>query len=401
MATITPQGITGTTLLQYLQRIQDGYLNIDPDWNINPESPDGQQIAIWSEQLAMLDEAAQYAYMSRDPKTATGQALWDIGTYAGISPRLGTFSTANVVIQGVNGAVVPQGSQVRHNLNGTLWQTTRDATIEGQETEVPVVALQRGALEAGPNTLTIIATPALGWQRVTNPVGAFVGNNNESDELFRERRNLSVALPGANQVDNILAAVYNVDGVQRGIVYENQEDVTDSRGLGPHSIAIFVQGGDEDAVADAIAPRKNPGCGMNSGSGFPNRILRATTTPLGNPVAITYFRPELIPVYVDVTVVSDSLSEANASDIAQAIVDFSISGYMGGGTQFTRRGFNIGETVSAGRLYTPVNAYLSGRGYVDILTVGTTEAAGDQIVSTEFNELPVFSVENINVRVNP
>src|SRR5690554_3153565 len=103
MAQITTTGVTGTTLLEYQELVQEQYLEIDANWNITPESPDGQQIGIWSEQLALLDEQVQYAYMSRDPATAVGQALDDIATYAGLERQDATFSTATVILSGING----------------------------------------------------------------------------------------------------------------------------------------------------------------------------------------------------------------------------------------------------------------------------------------------------------
>jgi hypothetical protein len=47
---------------------------------------------------------------------------------------------------------------------------------------------------------------------VTNTQGASLGKAEESDNAFRVRRNYSVALPGNNQIDNIKAALDNVNG---------------------------------------------------------------------------------------------------------------------------------------------------------------------------------------------
>lgn len=396
MAEITVDGVTGKTLSQYRDEIAADYLEIDPNWNVLPESPDGHAIAIWAETLANLDEQVQYAYMSRDPATATGQALNDIATYAGLERKPATFSTATVVITGTDSTVIPAGNRVRNASTGTTWALDEEVTISGT-TQANVTATEAGSLTAAIGTLTEIVDPVAGWQSVTNDQVAAQGLDQESDSAFRLRRNQSVSLPGSNQVDNIFSAVSNVDGVVQARVYENPESTVDSNGLNDHSIAVFVQGGDVDEVRDAIAAKKNPGCGMNRDNGIPNEITANTTTPLGNPLSITYFRPELVTIFVAVTINTTELSESSKDEIKQAIVDFSLEGLTGQGDGFTRRGFQIGERVSAGRLYTPVNSIVADQGFVESLFVGTSASPSGTSVATAFNQLAVFDVANIEV----
>ena len=401
MAEITVNGVTGTTLLEYEDLVQAGYLSIDANWNITPESPDGQQIAIWSESLALLDEQVQYAYMSRDPSTAVGQALNDIADYAGIERQDATFSTSVVELTGVNGTLVPAGSRVRNSETGTLWALDSAASISGT-TSVNVTATTAGALTASIGTLTEIADPVAGWQSVTNATPALQGQDEESDNAFRLRRNQSVSLPGANQVDNIFCVVANVDGVVQARVYENSTSssavsTANPNGLDSHSIAIFVQGGGVADIQSAIATKKNPGCSMNRDFGIPNENTATTTTPLGNPLSITFFRPDLITIFVNIEIETSQLSELEKAEIADAVVDFSLNGLTGLGDGFTRRGFQIGERIGAGRLYTPVNEIVADRGITNSITVGTTASPTGTSVLIAYNELAVFDTANIVV----
>lgn len=403
MAEITAEGVTGTTLLEYQAEIQARYEAIDPDWNIEPESPDGQAISIWSETLANLDEQVQFAYMARDPATATGQALNDIAAYAGLDRQDATFSTATVTITGVDGTIIPAGSRVRNSVTGTTWALDAEVTISGSTT-ANVTATEAGSLTAAIGTLTEIADPVAGWQSVTNEEAAAQGRDTESDTRFRLRRNQSVSLPGSNQVDNIYSAVANIDGVVQARVYENPRNVP-ADSLTSNSIAVFVQGGDVSDVRKAIAAKKNPGCNMNDAlsrgdeslSPLANEITASTTTPLGNPLSITYFIPELVSIYAVVTINTSELSEDAKADLKQAVVDFSLEGFTGQGDGFTRRGFQIGERVSAGRLYTPVNNIVADQGFAESITVGTSASPTGNSVSIDFNQLAVFDVANIEV----
>src|SRR5690625_3510044 len=107
MATINEHGATAITLAEYMERLRAAYLAIDPDWNIEPESPDGQKLAIDAELLANLDEAVIHAYHSVDPNSAVGQQLDRIAQFAAITRQAATPSTAIVTFQGVEGAQIP------------------------------------------------------------------------------------------------------------------------------------------------------------------------------------------------------------------------------------------------------------------------------------------------------
>src|SRR5260364_341470 len=51
------------------------------------------------------------------------------------------------------------------------------------------------------------------------------------------------------------------EGVRRYSAYENDTDTTDGNGLPSHSIALVVEGGDAERIAQAIAAKKTPGAG--------------------------------------------------------------------------------------------------------------------------------------------
>lgn len=310
MAQIDDNGVTSTTLQEYKTQIETGYLDIDPDWNIEPESPDGSQIAIWSEVLANLDEKVVYTYQSLDPLTAVGQSLDRIASISGIQRQSG-----------------------------------------------------------------------------------------ESDAVFRVRRNNSVAQPGSNQIDSIYADIANVSGVENTRIYENYESTTDSNGLNPHSIAILVKGGDDDDIASSIANNKSPGCGLNAGNSFDNKVQVYTQTTDGNPFTATFYRPVETDIFVEVNLVDYT---GDISLIQQAIVDYANAALFDSSeTGFDKTGFDIGELIVAGKLYTPTNNILSGNGYVSSIYVGTDMYdVTYNIIDVGFNGLGIFDIANITINVS-
>ncbi|MFP2164545.1 baseplate J/gp47 family protein [Enterobacter ludwigii] len=398
MAEITKHGATGTTLQEYKGMVTEKYLGIDPAWNTDPESPDGLAIAVWCELLANLDEEVIHAYHAADPNAAQGQQLDRIAAFAGLQRQPESFSTDVVEFEGDGLIEIPAGVTVRHRISGTLWATDA-SVITGTDgkASVSVTCTTPGPEGANPGTLTIIASPVPRIRTVTNRQGASLGKAEESDNAFRVRRNYSVALPGNNQIDNMKAALDNVTGVKQTLVHENVENETDEHGVYGHSMAVFIDGGETDDIVLAMATHKNPGCGLNRYNTFPNKISVDTFTPKGQPVNITFFRPEYVAIWVQVDIKTRALGEDDKAKIKAAIVDYTLVGFDET-TGFAKQGFRIGEALAAGRLYTPANYFVGGEDYVSNISVGT--AAGEvnrSVIPVRFNQLGVFSMENITI----
>ncbi|KGA38981.1 phage baseplate protein, partial [Pectobacterium odoriferum] len=350
MAEITKDGVSGQTLNSYLAVMRQRYLDIDDGWNINPESPDGLVIAAWCEMLANLDEAVISAYHSADPNSAIGQQLDRIAAFAGITRRDSTFSTVTVTFTGTPLVEIPAGTLVRNRITGTLWAT--DSTVEtssGGTATANVTCTTAGSQAGNSNNLSIIATPIGGITAVHNANPASLGRDEESDNAFRVRRNESVAFPGNNQLDNIYAALVNLEGMKQVRIYENTESAPDENGVEGHSLAIVIDGGEPADIVETIAKRKNPGCGLNRyNNSIPNKISTDTVTPGGNPFNATFFRPEFIPIFVRVSISSDRRFDDD--EIKRSIVEYSNIGFEQT-AGFAKTGFRIGEDVGAGRLF--------------------------------------------------
>ncbi len=402
MATITTTGITGTTLLEYKELLDDSLLSIDSGWNINPESPDGQKNASDAEALATLDEQIIDTYASIDPNTAVGAALDRISYISGLERQDATYSTALVTFAGVNGTLIPAGTQVRNKTTSTLWATQTTATIASGTASVTVAAVEAGAKSASIGDLSIIATPIGGAQTVTNAAPAILGSDEESDAVYRVRRNLSVANPGDNQVDSLFAQIANVAGVTKLKIYENFESATDANGVLDHSMVILVAGGEPEDIASQIA-KKSPGCGLNSTEDFGDeKLVIETTTPIyGSPFTATFFRPTSVPIYVKITAVGN-ISETSIAAIKENVVKYANATLFSDTNDgFDRTGFDIGEVVAAGKLFSPANQVIADKGYAVSITIGTD--SGDVTYNTvdpSFDGVGVFDEDNIEVIVS-
>jgi hypothetical protein len=207
----------------------------------------------------------------------------------------------------------------------------------------------------------------------------------ETDAALRRRQTQSVANPSQTVVLGITGAIENILGVSRVMIYENPHSTSDINGLPPYSMAIVVQGGDIQAVADAIALRKTPGSptyGTTSVMVFDSR---------GVPSVINFFELTLVPISVAITITALPGFTANIEAALAAQVIAFLSTLPIGYNSF------ISKLIAACQLPEP-----DGLTY-DVITVtqsrgGAALAATDVVIS--YIEACVADSTTIAVTVN-
>lgn len=190
-------------------------------------------------------------YNSFSPTTAKAAALSSNVKINGITRKVATNSTADLLLTGTAGTTITNGSA--RDKNGIIWNFPASVAI-GVDGTVLVTATcaNSGSVAAMAGTITTINTPTRGWVSVTNPAAATVGTPAETDAELRIRQSQSVALPSITPFEALDGAVSNVTGVTRHKLYENDTGSEDGNGLPPHSVAVIVDGGDVTDIAQAI-----------------------------------------------------------------------------------------------------------------------------------------------------
>jgi len=322
------------TVLQYLT---EEYRTIyGADTYLEADSQDGQWIAIQA--LAIFDtiQVAAAVYSSFSPLSAQADALSRNVKINGIRRRVATHSTADLLIIGVSGTQITSG-QAEDTL-GQKWDLPTSVTIPpGGSVTVTATAVEIGSISASANSIIKIATPTLGWQSVTNMVAATTGDPVETDAELRRRQSSSTALPSLSVLDGTIGAVASVPGVSRFRGYENDTSLIDANGIPPHSIAIVAEGGDQQAIGDAIAVKKTPGTGTYGTTAV------TTVDQYGIPNLINFFRPTPATIGVEVTIQSlAGYTSGFASLIKDAVSE-------------TIKSLEIGDDILITKLYVPAN----------------------------------------------
>ncbi|EII7863935.1 baseplate J/gp47 family protein [Salmonella enterica] len=386
-ATVTAQGISApdyqtilNTLTSYFRQIygSDAYLE--------PDSKDGQMVALWALSVHDANNTAIAVYNSFSPTTAQTAALSSNVKINGIMRKIATNSTADLLLTGTAGTTITNGSA--RDKNGIIWNFPASVTI-GVDGTVLVTAIcsNSGAVAALAGTITTINTPTRGWTSVTNPAAATVGAPAETDAELRIRQGQSVAIPSITPFEGVDGAIANIAGVTRHKLYENDTGKTDGNGLPPHSISAIVDGGDVTEIARTI--RGNKGQGVRTWG------KTSVTVPdkYGNPHIISFSRPTDVPVYgkITLTVFAGYTSQIGVQ-IQQAVADY-INRLM------------IGDQVLLSRIYSPANLGVVSGGnarYYDIqeLLIGKSpEAVAAANINIAYDESASCKPENIIITV--
>jgi len=225
-ATVTAQGISAPDYQTIVDKLSEYFRQIyGNDAYLDPDSKDGQMLAIYALGIHDANNTSIAVYNSFSPSTGNGRALSSNVKINGITRKLATNSTADVVIEGDVGTQITAGS-VR-DANGTIWNLPASVIIpQSQSITVTAICSVSGPMVALPGTINRIATPTRGWRMVNNPTAATPGESGEDDVQLRERQTRSTALPSQTTMEGIDGALLDVSGVTRMRSYENDTEVT-------------------------------------------------------------------------------------------------------------------------------------------------------------------------------
>lgn len=356
---------------------------------LDPSSPDAQFNGLMSDQLAAIWELGLALYSGLDPRTAGGVMLERVSAIAGILRQQAVPSTATVQLFGTVGTVIPAGTiYSAPSIPNVKFIMDAEVVLDSLGYALgEVTSDTEGAILVAASTITKIETPVTGLSTVTNPSPGNTGIDRETDEELRRRRAESVGLASTSMVEAIRSNIANTVGVERTKIYENTDVVPDANGIPAHTIATYVQGGQDSDVAEAIALKRSGGCGL-----FGSTTSSFTDTN-GFTHDIKFSRPTDIPIFIKITASKATSWDVNANDrIKTAVVDYA-NGESDACDDFL--GYDISEDVYGTQLIHGLMGETSIR--IQSVLVGTSSPAGDQVQAIGFDELASFITTNVEI----
>ena len=336
MATLTEEGIKIERLDSIVSTLENGLRQIyGQNIDLSPNTPDGQVVGLLAQIRMDFEELAENVYRQLDPDVATGAWLEQRVAYAGLMRRGANYSyLRSVVLTGepntrlYSGIVVSDTHKVR-------WVLVSDVTLDSNgSARADFRSEQLGAFNLAKNTNLTIETITLGLISATTQEDAEIGIEEETDIQLRERFLFSRTKNAQNSAEAINAKIAALPDVKHVRVLENNTGQRDAFGVEPHSINVIVNGGDSNSIADVIYQNKGAGVGLQGGT-------QVTLQRDNEQRVIRFDRAAMVDVQISMRCVRyEDFTQINKGEITE---------------QLAKQAFNIGQTVSLSRLYSPIN----------------------------------------------
>lgn len=250
-------------------------------------------------------------------------------------------------------------------------------------------AINTGPITVPSNTINTIVTSVSGWDTVVNNQAGVTGNDTETDEELRVRRNVALLSVGAGTDPAIEANILNeVDDVSSVKVFSNRTNgVVDSRPA--KSFEAIVTGGDDQEVADKIW-QVQP-AGIESYGNTTKTVIDSN----GDSQTIKFSRPTDKYLWIRYTLTlytEEDLPTNPEAIITDAVIAFALEEYK------------PGVDVIRDRLTQPVYQSVSGVGNMTIELAVTnlptdTPVYGSANIPIADREIAVVNSDRITVLI--
>lgn len=349
--TIDANGITIQSFDEILAELVAGYQGIyGVDINLSQESPDGQRVAIEAKSRSDMQAFGLWIANNFDPDFARGIFQAKIAKLSGVFPRPATRSFWDLSVVTTRILTLPTGYQISDDL-GQLWELPAPVILPIGTTAITFQATDFGSVTGLAGAVFTPVTVVLGVTGFTAAVDAEPGKDEETDEEFVQKRNLSLENPAFSTTNSLAARLLNTAGVTDARVYDNDSDVYDPiNNLNAHHIWAVVEGGTIDDIMQVLLFQKTGGAGIKGA--IEATIPETLTRPDGSTFVVYQIRrldrPVMVPVYVTLT----ATRKNPLVPVDVALLKQKIAAYK----------FYIGTSLEASALYCP--AYTAGDDFI-------------------------------------
>lgn len=254
--------------------------------------------------------------------------------------------TAQDILQGLFNAmalapltrILQDDTLVIQVTSGVAFDVSANLNIDEVGTVVFFEAVEYGSKLLPIGNLDEIETPVFGWNRAINLVDGTVGNDRETDEALRIRREQSILITATHTIPAIKSKIRQLDNVADVFALENNTETTDAFGTPRQFIWVVVEGGEDLEIATAIYNTVAGGIGTR---GNQNITVKDED---GQQYIINFDRP----TYIDVNIEIEYVRLENFPNNGEVLIKDAL---VNRGNQYL-----INEDLIYSRLYTPINS---------------------------------------------
>ncbi|HCM63353.1 MAG TPA: hypothetical protein DIT05_12530 [Morganella sp. (in: Bacteria)] len=337
MLQITETGIVIDRLADVHQRLTDGFKRIyGDDVNLDADSPDGQMIGLFSQEIDNINQAISMVVQMLDPYKATGSWLEQRAMYAGVVRRGADYSyIEEVIFTGTPNITIPKESVLIDD-NRIKWVMLADIKLDvNGSARVGIRSSELGVFTLHPGKELKMETVTIGVDKIITTKAAKEGAFEETDGNMLLRFMRSHSINNHDDRQGLEGALLDIPDVKQARVYENFTGQTDGKGVPAHSLNAVVIGGSDSNVGLTILKKKIGGCGVFG-------AIENTQAYADVLRTVRFDRAEMVNVRVQLLLErTGGFHDIDADSIKSAL---------------SATAFEIGESVYAMRLTCQVNS---------------------------------------------
>lgn len=352
--TIDQNGVQVEAFSEIYERLEAGLKDIyGVDIDLDQESPDGQLVRLIAQGTLDLEAAIALIASQVDPDLNEGLAQFIIGKIAGISPRAATRSQRDLILTLTSPFELYPGYTVVDQANQNWIIDNPQDLVTGDNT-ITFYAEKWGAVTGYETDTFEEVTPELPISAIAASGDVLVGQPQETNEEYRQRRSRSVQNPSTGTIGGLYAKIASMPTVTDLQIYENDTHNYDAeRDINPNTIWVVVEGGDINEIAEVMVKQRTAGSGTKGD--ITGVYVEDRVRPNGSTLTIEHRmkmdRPVYIDLYIRLTATRIKSSQAFDAELIKnnlASEQFDIP-------------YTDSDSVSAGALYCP--ALLNSNGY--------------------------------------
>jgi len=224
-----------------------------------------------------------------------------------------------ITFAGVNGKqpqplIAVSSNTLTNSSNLAVSVSVSELVLGVPQASVSVTATVTGPTVAPARSLTVITTPVSGLDRVLNQFDAVVGRSVEDDLSLRIRRTKTLQIGGSGTRDAIRSKLLSQPGVTDVFIFENLTLIPDLAGRPPKSYEVVVAGGVDQVITQTIWNTKP--AGIQTDGAYAG--VAVDTQGANQPVR--WSRPTVVPIYLELDIVTDYNYPQNGDDQAVAAI---------------------------------------------------------------------------------
>lgn len=385
---ITDKGFIAPTYEEWLYSIKDDLKSrFGDDIALSSNSNFGIIAEMFAWRLTEIAQQLELVYYSGFLSTASDTALDRLGANIGVARKIATKSHVQIVIK-TDGEYLIQAGEEFETDDGIIFELTDDVITAKDKDGNWVGTGNLESEETGKmnnvlaNTVTIVSNPDDTILDLTNPESASGGEDDETDEDYRQRLIMENAAKEGPTRSGIKSALMNLAGVREVGIVDNDKNEVDEYGNPPYTVHVYVLGGNDKDIAQTLNDHVAAGVTLTGSKAF------NITDESGVVKTINFDSASEKLIFVQVNVKTNILwnNDDNVADIKSDVAEKINS-------------LEMGQTVYLTKLYP--NVYDKSGVEEATIQIGTAkDSLGNSDIDTKRFEVPVCDADHVEVIVD-